>query len=128
MKSKLAVSACCFAVLAGSAAAANVLPNRDRLTAMYVEDHNGAVPRSSVALAPYSIAFQKILGGCRTGPDALTMLAINLAEQASEVGARNVTNLMMLKAIAHHITWRRPINCIYIYSISEAHLENGQRY
>ena len=128
MKSKLAACACCFAVLAGSAAAASVNPNQQRLTALYVMDHNGISPRSSVALAPYSSAFQKILGGCRTGADALTMLSVNLAEQASEVGARNVTNLMMLKAIAHYITWHKPINCIYIYSISEAHLENGQPY
>ncbi len=125
---KLGICAFCLAVLAGSAAAATVFPNQQRLTAMYVEDHNGKTPQTAVALGPYSTAFEKILGACQTGPDALTMLAINLSEQASEVGARNVTNLMMLTAIAHHITWRTRINCTYIYSISEAHLENGQRY
>ena len=125
---KLGICVCCLAVMAGSAAAANVFPNQQRLTALYVVDHNGSSPQAAVALGPYSSAFQRILGACRTGPDALTMLAINLSEQASEVGARNVTNLMMLQAIAHHITWRSPINCSFIYSLSEAHLENGQRY
>jgi hypothetical protein len=122
------ICACCLAVMAGSAAAATIFPNQQRLTAMYVEDHNGTAPRTAGALGPYSSAFQKILGACRTGPDSLTMLAINLSEQASEVGGRNVTNLMMLKAIAHHITWRAPMDCSYIYSISEAHLENGDHY
>ena len=125
---KVGICACCLALFTGTAAAANVIPNQQRLTALYVMDHNGVSPRTAVALAPYSIAFQHILTGCHTGPDALTMLSVNLAEQASEVGARNVTNLMMLQAIAYHITWRKPINCSYVYSISEAHLENGQRY
>jgi hypothetical protein len=118
----------CVAVLAGTAAASNFFPNQQRLTALYVMDHNGVSPPTYKALVPYSAAFQKILGACRNPPDALTMIMVNTAEQASEVGARNVTTLMMLKAVAHYITWRKPQDCTYIYRLSEAHLENGQPY
>jgi hypothetical protein len=127
VKVKLGICACCIAVLTGTAAAATAVPNQQRLTALFVMDHNGRAPAGN-ALVPYSIAFQRILGGCRASPDQLTMLTIDLAEQASEVGARNVTNLMMLKAIAHYITWRKPDDCSRFYSLSEGHLENGQPY
>jgi hypothetical protein len=118
----------CFAVVAGSAAAASFFPNQQRLTALYVMDHNGVSPPTYKVLVPYSAAFQKILGGCHTAPDALTMITVNTAEQATEVGGRKVTNLMMLKAFAHYITWRTPQDCTYVYRLSEAHLENGQPY
>jgi hypothetical protein len=127
VKVKLGICACCIAVLAGTAAGATAVPNQQRLTALFVMDHNGRSP-AGAALGPYSTAFQRILNGCSTGPDQLTMLTINLADQASEVGARNVTNLQMLQAIAHYITWHKHDDCSYYYSLSEGHLENGQPY
>jgi hypothetical protein len=105
VKVKLGICACCIAVLTGTAAAATAVPNQQRLTALFVMDHNGRAPAGN-ALVPYSIAFQRILGGCRASPDQLTML----------------------KAIAHYITWRKPDDCSRFYSLSEGHLENGQPY
>ncbi len=110
-----------------SAAGGGVLPDRHLVNVLYVYDHNGRDAPSDLALAPYSNPFEKILGACRTGAGALTMIAINLSDQASEVGGRNVTTLQMLNAIARRISWRTPHGCGYVYDVAEAHVEGGGR-
>lgn len=118
----LVVALCGLA--AGSAAAAS-MPNHHQMTALYVIDHNGKSPKSDVSLRVYSRPFQKILGGCRIGADDLTDMALNLAEQASYGGARNVTSLQMLQAIARRIVWKGFRPCGSIYNDAEAHQEAG---
>jgi hypothetical protein len=111
--------------LAPPAAAPASMPNRHQVEALFVIDHDGTNPSTDRQLLPYSASFQKILGGCIIGPDALTMQAINLADQASALGARNVTALMILKSIAIRVTWTQKRGCQYVYDLAEARRENG---
>ncbi len=110
---------------AATAAPPSGLPNAHRVTALYVIDHQGADPRGDLDLVAYSNPFEKILGGCTIRPDPLTMLAINLADKASALGARRVSALMMLRAIARRVNWSAPKNCQTIYNLAEARAENG---
>jgi hypothetical protein len=119
----LSIAALC--ALAPNAAASASMPNRHDVEALFVIDHDGAAPRTDSDLLAYSTPFQKILGGCLTGPDALTMRALNLADQASAVGARYVTALMILKSIAIRVTWTEKRGCQYVYNLAEARRENG---
>jgi len=106
-------------------AGATSTPNHHQVEALFVIDHNGKRPHSDRELQPYSTRFEKILGGCFVGPDALTMHAINLADQASAVGARHVTALMILESIAIRVTWIDRRGCQYVYNLAEARRENG---
>jgi hypothetical protein len=119
----LVIAALCGAAPPGSGATS--LPNHHQVEALFVIDHDGTSPRSDVELLPYSTTFQKILGGCYVGPDALTMNAINLADKASAIGARHVTALMILKSIAVRVTWVQKRGCHYVYDLAEARRENG---
>ena len=119
----LATAALCAFAPPGAGAAS--MPNRHQVEALFVIDHDGTQPRSERELLPYSTSFQKILGGCVIGPDALTMRAINLADQASAIGARHVTALMILKSIAIRVTWVEKRGCRYVYNLAEARRENG---
>ena len=119
----LATAALCAFAPPGAGAAS--MPNRHQVEALFVIDHDGTQPRSERELLPYSTSFQKILAGCVIGPDALTMRAINLADQASAVGARYVTALMILKSIAIRVTWTEKRGCQYVYDLAEARRENG---
>jgi hypothetical protein len=119
----LATVALC--ALAPPVVGAASMPNRHQVEALFVIDHDGTSPRSERDLLTYSASFQKILGGCLIGPDALTMRAINLADQASAVGARHVTALMILKSIAIRVTWVQKRGCQYVYNLAEARRENG---
>ena len=101
------------------------MPNRHNVEALFVIDHDGKRVPGERDLVAYSTPFQKILGGCYIGPDALTMRAINLAEQASAVGARHVSALMILKSIAIRVTWAEKRGCQYVYNLAEARRENG---
>ena len=101
------------------------MPNRHDIEALFVIDHDGKRLPTERDLVAYSTPFQKILGGCYIGPDALTMRAINLAEQASAVGARHVSALMILKSIAIRVTWVQKRGCQYVYNLAEARRENG---
>ena len=112
-------------VLAPPNSGAASMPNRHDVEALFVIDHDGTRPRTERELLPYSAPFQKILGGCYIGPDALTMRALNLADQASAVGARYVTALMILKSIAIRVTWTEKRGCQYVYDLAEARRENG---
>jgi len=111
--------------LAPAGARAESLPNHRQVEALYVIDHGGKRPITARDLLPYSSPFQKILGGCFIGVDGLTMRAINLADQASAVGARHVTALMILQSIAVRVTWTRKQGCQYVYNLAEARRENG---
>ena len=101
------------------------MPNRHDIEALFVIDHDGKRPHTERDLLAYSTSFQRILGGCFIGPDALTMRAINLAEQASAVGGRYVTALMILKSVAIRVTWTEKRGCQYVYDLAEARRENG---
>jgi hypothetical protein len=116
------VALCALAPPSGVAAS---MPNHHNIEALFVIDHDGKRPRTEHDLVAYSTPFQKILGGCFIGPDALTMRAINLADQASAVGARYVTALMILKSIAIRVTWTEKRGCQYVYDLAEARRENG---
>ena len=111
--------------LAPSAAAPASMPNHHNVEALFVIDHDGKRVPTERDLLTYSTPFQKILGGCFIGPDALTMRALNLADQASAVGARYVSALMILKSIAIRVTWTEKRGCQYIYNLAEARRENG---
>ena len=119
----LALAALCG--LAPAGAGAESLPNHRQVEALYVIDHSGKRPRTDGDLLPYSRPFQKILRGCYVGVDGLTMNAINLADQASTIGARYVTALMILKSIAVRVTWTQKRGCQYVYNLAEARRENG---
>ena len=112
--------------LAPARAGAESLPNRHQVEALYVIDHSGMRPQGDADLVPYSRPFERILRSCRIGVDGLTMKSINLADQASAIGARHVTALMMLKSIAMRITWTERKGCGYIYNLAEARRENGE--
>jgi hypothetical protein len=124
---RLGVSAALVALcgLAAASGRAASLPNRHQVEALFVIDHDGKRRPTEHDLVAYSTPFQKILGGCHIGPDALTMRAINLADQASAVGARYVTSLMILKSIAIRVTWADKRGCQYVYNLAEARRENG---
>jgi hypothetical protein len=116
------------AALAPAAAGARPapMPHHHQMDALYVIDHNGRNPKSDAALVPYSRPFEKILGGCRIGVDDLMTAALDLSDQASEVGGRNVTSLQLLKAVARRVVWKgAPRSCIYVFHEAEGHLENG---
>jgi hypothetical protein len=119
----LALTALCLCASPGAGAAS--LPNHHQVEALFVIDHDGIRPRTEHDLLTYSSAFQKILRGCYIGPDALTMRAINLADQASAVGERHVNALMILQSIAVRVTWADKRGCQYVYNLAEARRENG---
>jgi hypothetical protein len=112
--------------LAPAHAKASSLPNHHQVEALYVIDHSGKRPSRESDLVKYSRPFEKILRFCRIGVDGLTMKSLNLADQASAIGARHVTALMMLKSIAIRITWTERRGCGYIYNVAEARRENGE--
>jgi hypothetical protein len=53
------------------------------------------------------------------------MLAINLSDKASRVGARNVSALTMLQMIAHRVVWTSRKDCQAMYVVVESRAENG---
>ena len=119
-------AALALAALAAAGAARGAVPHRHLVDVLYVYDHNGREAPSDLALAPYAHPFERILGGCTTGPGDLTMVAINVSDQASEGGGRLVTTLQTLKAIARRITWQGTRACGSVYVVAEAHLEGGE--
>ena len=102
------------------------MPNHHQMEALFVIDHNGRSPRSDAELRPYSEPFEKIVASCKISVDTLTNVTIFLSDMASQVGARNVTSLQMLRSIARRITWQAPRQyCWNIYDLAEGHLEAG---
>ncbi len=122
------VAAALCAVVPGSAAAAkpSPMPHHHQMQALYVIDHRGKGPKSDAQLVAYSRSFQRVLAGCTINVDNLTNRALALAEQASEVGGREVTSLALLKAVARRIAWKAPRGCNEIFNLAEGHLEAGE--
>jgi hypothetical protein len=114
------------ALIVASSAVAVTLPHRHEVNALYVIDHQGKNPVDPTELIAYSMPFQKILGGCSMGVTTLTNEMIQLANKASEVGARNVTALQMMQSVARRITWKAHRGCGTIMNLAEGHLEAGQ--
>ncbi|HEY4348686.1 MAG TPA: hypothetical protein VGM80_13945 [Gaiellaceae bacterium] len=105
---------------------AKLIVYRPEVSALYVIDHQGIRPPDDIPLVSYSKEFQRIIGSCRVSREFLTNTMIELADKASELGARNVTSLMMMKAITRRITWagRRSL-CLDTFDNAEGHMETG---
>ena len=54
------------------------------------------------------------------------MNVIYLADKASVLGARRVTNLMLMRAITRRITWTGRARCAKTFNVAEAYAETGQ--
>jgi hypothetical protein len=118
-----------IAVEAGmeNSAASALMRFRHEITALYVYDHNGQLPKSQVALLTYSDPFGKIIDHCIVTPEDNANLMIHLSDQATEVGGRSVTTLKMLQAVARRINWTKPkIICWPVFDNAEGHAEAGQ--
>src|SRR5262249_7854828 len=113
----------CASVVPAASAEPKVA-HRHELAALFFLD-KGWRPVSDYDLAPYDRAFHRVLGACRISPTQLTDTTIHLAEKATYLGARVVTNLMLLKAIARRITWTKPVSCTHTFNLAEGHLEAG---
>ena len=112
----LAVSGC------GGKSAADKLA-RHQLEALYVIDHSGLAPKDDSVLEPYGTAFDKIITRCTLDGDALTNRAIQLADQASVVGGRHVSNLAVLERTA--LLLETVATCTEAFNRAEAYLETG---
>jgi hypothetical protein len=93
--------------------------------ALYVIDHDGKNAASAVQLVPYSNAFVKIMAACKITAEDNTNLMIHLADKASVLGARQVTSLQMLQAVARRIDWTGKRFCWKVYDDAEGHMETG---
>jgi hypothetical protein len=117
-----------FAVEAklASRRAATPIRNLHEIRSLYVFDHRGKNARRAVDLVPYSQAFAKIVDSCTLGPEATTNLMIELSQKASDLGARNVSTLQMLQAVARRIDWKaRQRPCWAVFDDAEGHMETG---
>jgi hypothetical protein len=111
-----------------NSAASALMRFRHEITALYVYDHSGAQRKSPVALLPYSDAFGKIIDHCIVTPEDNANLMIHLSDQATEVGGRRVTTLLMLEAVVRRIDWTSPkILCWNVFDNAEGHAEAGQK-
>jgi hypothetical protein len=120
------LAVCASAAWAGTAGAAETIPNRHQVEVLWVLDHHGRNPRGDADIRPYARPFNKIVTHCTISVDTLTNMTYWLADKASVMGGRRVTSLQMLQSIARRITWvapRRP--CAQIYDLAEGHLEAG---
>jgi hypothetical protein len=108
-----------------AADAKKLIVYRPQITAMYVNDHNGRSPKDDVDLLPYSQAFGKIVASCTDSADDLPGMIIDLSDQATELGTRNVTAMMIMAAIARRIDWRGHRDCTDTYNQAEGHVEGG---
>lgn len=114
--------------LAGSASAQpKRQPTVDQLRAMYVIDHSGSDPANAAALVAYAQPYVAILGSCSITPVNLANLVLNLAEQASVNGGREVTNLDMLQTMAESLSWASLDHhrCVWVFDVAEAAAETG---
>ena len=109
-------------LLAASALAAS-MPHRDQLSALYAADHHGTRPGTDADLAPYSAQFQRVLASCTINSSDLANATLYMAGHASrQPGVSPVTNLAMITAISHTITWRSPKDCWDMFNRVEARL------
>jgi hypothetical protein len=105
--------------------ASKLIVFRRQVTAMYVNDHNGRQPKDDVDLLPYSQAFGKIVASCNDSAENLPGMLVDMSDQATELGTRNVTAMMMMAAISKRITWRGHRDCTQTYNQAEGHVEGG---
>ena len=124
MTATLLAALLCGLGAAVASAGQGTIQHRHELSALFFLD-KGWQPVSDYDLGPYDRAFHRILGACKISPTHLTNTAIHLADKASYQGARVVTNLMLLKAVARRITWTKPTSCARTFSLAEGHLEAG---
>jgi hypothetical protein len=96
-------------LVAGPAAA--VIPHQPDVTRLYSRDHGGQAPRSEAQLAPYSKAYEKLLGSCKLEPADLTGATTSMAGQVTAAGGRPFSNLEMLRAFTRNVTWTVPRDC-----------------
>ena len=109
-----------------SRVAGAMIVNRAPITALFVYDHQGANPNGNVDLVPYSQSFAKILDSCQISAEDEASMMVDLSDKASELGARTVTVLMMMKAIARRIDWTgRKVICWDTFDLAEGHMEAG---
>ena len=121
----LLLSVVCGVGSSQALAAKPSMPHHRQMVALYVIDHRGGNPPSDAYLVAYSQAFTRVMGGCRVSRDDLITIALNVSDQASYNGGRDVSLLYTLKAIARRVTWSGTRSCGYIYNIAEANLEAG---
>ncbi len=105
--------------------ASKLIVYRRQITAMYVNDHNGRQPKDDVDLLPYSQAFGKIVASCTDSAENLPGMIVDMSDQATELGTRTVTSMMIMAAIARRITWHGHQNCTDTYNQAEGHVEGG---
>jgi len=82
-------------------------------------------PVSDYDLRQYNLHFHKILASCKISSEHLTNTVIALAYKAGDQGQRIVTNLMMMKAITHRITWTGKASCAKTFNVAEGYMEAG---
>ena len=122
-----ALAALVIACAAGveTAVAKEEISYRREITALYVIDHWGWKPRNDAELAVYNREFNKIMRSCRIGSTLLTNNMLFLADKASDLGQRDVTALMMMKAVTRRITWSGKANCARTFHVAEGYMEAG---
>lgn len=108
-----------------AADATKLIVYRRQITALFVNDHNGGQPKDDVDLLPYSQAFGKIVASCRDSADDLPGMIVDMSDQATELGTRTVTSMMIMAAIARRIDWHGHRNCTQTYDQAEGHVEGG---
>jgi hypothetical protein len=102
------------------------VPDRNQMTALFTIDHYKGSAPTYAGLMRYVQPFQKILTGCRIGADELTNTMIDLANQASSIGGRNVSTLAMLQAVARRVVWKGRRGCGEVFDVAEANQEAGR--
>jgi hypothetical protein len=115
----------------GSCAAATAakkpdLAYRREVTALWSIDYWGWRPRGDYDIVPYHKEFVRILASCNINRHDLTMNVIYLADKATDLGNRRVTNLMLMRNITRRITWTGKARCEKTFHVAEAYAEAGK--
>ena len=90
--------------------------------ALYIVDHHGKPAQRIQLLLPYARAMARILEHCKTTAGHVADLAIDNADQASEIAGKRITTLQMLNAYASNAPKVRG-NCTQRFALAEARLE-----
>ncbi len=90
--------------------------------ALYIVDHHGKPAQRIQLLLPYARAMAWILEHCKTTAGHVADLAIDNADQASEIAGKRITTLQMLNAYASNAPKVRG-NCTQRFALAEARLE-----
>ena len=87
-----------------------------------IVDHHGKPAQRIQLLLPYARAMAWILEHCKTTAGHVADLAIDNADQASEIAGKRITTLQMLNAYASNAPKVRG-NCTQRFALAEARLE-----